>query len=132
MHDIAIRHARLPDGYLGWWDPEARTIWLDRDLDQTERRCTLLHELVHARRGDVACADPVLDARQEARVERECAQSLVPGESLAEAVRWSRDPHEVAEALGVDIDTLTVRLIRLSAAERARLDEVVSALGATA
>src|SRR6478735_535230 len=96
---LRVRTAPLGDGRMGLWDERTRTIWLDAGLSSAERRCTLVHELVHAERGDVPCGHPLLDRRQERRVEREAARRLVALEALADAVRWSRDEHEVAALL---------------------------------
>lgn len=116
---IGISTADLAGDVMGLWDQATRTIWLDSRLTFAERRCTLVHELVHAERGDIPCVDAVLDLRQERRVEREAARRLVNLEDLADAVRWSNDQAEVADALEVDLATLQARLAALSDTERA-------------
>jgi Zn-dependent peptidase ImmA (M78 family) len=121
---LRIRTAALGDGRMGLWDERTRTVWLDAGLSTAERRCTLIHELIHAERGDVPCDHPALERRQERRVEREAARRLVSIDALIEAVRWSRDPHEVAAALEVDLEILGARIEALTQAERVLLADV--------
>ena len=118
---VTVRTAVLPPSCLGLWDQHARTVWLDERLSPAERRSTLAHELVHAERGDVPCGDPCLDARQERRVDREAARRLIAVEALADALRWTRDPREVAELLDVDVALLAARIEALTPTERAQL-----------
>jgi hypothetical protein len=121
-----IKVVDLPTGLMGLWDQSARTLWLDSGLTPAERRSTLAHELVHAERGDVPCGDPVLDARQERRVEHEAARRLLPVAVLADALRWSDRPSEVAALLDVDPSMLAARLESLSPREALVLDELLS------
>lgn len=116
--DVVVRTCPLPGDLLGLWDEATRTVWLHDDLTSAERRSTLVHELVHAERGDVPCGDDALDARQEARVEREAARRLLPIDVLADVVTWAVDPHEAAAELDVDVDVLTARLSSLTRAEQ--------------
>jgi hypothetical protein len=118
---ITVRTAPLPRGLMGLWDEATRTLWLDTGLTSTERRCTVVHELVHAERGDVPCDDAVLDARQERWVEREAARRLVPLSALIEALRWTTRADELAEVLDVDAQTLAARVAGLSHVERERV-----------
>lgn len=109
------------DGALGWFYVDTDEIVLDARQTQAERRSTLTHELVHAERRDGPCGSVVLDARQERTVSQVAARRLIPLRALGEALRWSRDPDEVAEELWVDVDTLRVRMAHLHPAERAYL-----------
>lgn len=84
----------LPPGIRGMW--QGRVIVLDSTLDRVERRCTLMHELVHFERGigwpDATEATMV---REEAKVRREVAARLVPAGELADLVRC-RHPEPVS------------------------------------
>ncbi|WP_259809653.1 ImmA/IrrE family metallo-endopeptidase [Aestuariimicrobium sp. p3-SID1156] len=120
LADWSLVWDHLPGDLLGFTDHRTRTVVLDRDLLQVERRCTIAHELEHVHRGPVP-ADPWLGAREESAVEQEAARALISIEALADAVSWSLDVHEVADALWVDVDTLRVRLAHLHPAERALL-----------
>jgi hypothetical protein len=128
--DISVHTAALPPPPMGLWDESTRTVWLHRDLTSAERRSTLAHELVHAERGDVPCGDPVLDTRQELRVESEAARRLLPLPLLSDVLRWARDPREAAAELDVDPAMLAVRLADLTAAERARLRATIGRVDA--
>ncbi|MDU7361204.1 MAG: ImmA/IrrE family metallo-endopeptidase [Propionibacteriaceae bacterium] len=46
---LRLRIESLPNGYRGLTD--GQTIWLSDRLSQRERRCTLVHELIHIERG---------------------------------------------------------------------------------
>ena len=52
---IRIIEQPLPDGLCGAWHDASRTIWLHDCLNQRQRRCTLCHELIHARHHDPGC-----------------------------------------------------------------------------
>lgn len=118
----AIIVTRL-DGVLGLYDKTIHTVFLDDRLDSTERRCTLMHELIHAERGDTALADPVLNARQERIVHREAARRLIPIDALIAAYAFSSAHQSVAEELEVDNHTLQVRLQNLTTLERQKCRE---------
>lgn len=94
MHDLG--------DLAGAWDPDTRIIWLHHDLTHPERRSTLAHELVHALRGDEACLDPILGARQEKSVDRVAVRLLVTLDQFADALSWCLDDRELAAELCID------------------------------
>ncbi|WP_234802321.1 hypothetical protein [Mycolicibacterium fortuitum] len=96
-------------------------IWLCRTLTQAERRCTLTHELVHHERGPVP-ADPAAAAREEQIVDEIAARRLITLPQLADGLRWSRQPRELAEHLWVDQPTLQTRMATLDPLEVADLE----------
>ena len=49
---IRIVEQPLPDGLCGAWHEASRTIFLHDRLNQRQRRCTLCHELIHAKYHD--------------------------------------------------------------------------------
>lgn len=111
----------LPGDTLGITDWSTRTITLDPRQLQAERRCTIAHELEHVRRGPLASTDPRHVSREEEQVNRAVARQLISLERLGDALSWSLDPHEVADALWVDLDTLHTRIEHLHPSERAWL-----------
>lgn len=119
--DITLLIRRLPDGERGRWYPEAHVIVLDDRLTQAERRCVLTHELVHRARGDVHVHDEVTNARQEKSCHETVARLLIPFASLVAAMRWGRDPGELADELWVDVKTLEARVMSLSELEAQHL-----------
>lgn len=102
-------------------------ILMDARLEtQVERRSVLAHELGHALRGDLPCGDDALDVRQEGVVQQWAARKMIDLSALADALQWSDDPEEVAEALWVTPELLEVRVRHLHPSEvsylRRRLD----------
>lgn len=113
--------ADLPDGVHGVTRWRDRTVTLDCQLSQVQRRCVICHELIHIERGPVA-SDMVLAAREESAVEREVARRLIELQPLGEALAWSRHISEAADALWVTEDVLRARLNCLQPSERSYLD----------
>lgn len=98
---------------------EHHTALIRRGLRGPSYFAALMHELVHAERGDTPCADPVGEAQQELLVAKETSRRLVDIRDLArEAVAYEPDWHRVAEELHVDFDVLTLRMTYLHPAER--------------
>lgn len=95
-------------------------IWMDKRLDQVERRCTLTHELIHIEQQHVGCQPEAI----EEWVRAEAARRLIPIEDLATALTWSTSPLEVADDLWVTPSVLTDRLATLSTSDAATLAAV--------
>ena len=85
-------------------------IWMDKRLDQVERRCTLAHELIHIERQHTGCQQPSV----ELELSLETARRLIPIEDLPRALRWSNRPYELADELWVTQNVLSDRLSSLS------------------
>lgn len=103
--DRALRTLGATDGRT--------TIWLHPHLSQTQRRCTLAHELAHI---DLGHTRHVTDA-DERDAQRLAARRLIRIARLADAMVWTHSPDELAEELWVDTDTLEVRLDNLHPSE---------------
>ncbi|MER6663210.1 hypothetical protein ABT256_01575 [Amycolatopsis japonica] len=113
----------------GWGDYRGGRIRIHPLLNQAEARCTVAHEIVHhERRDDVLgyCGVHWLDTRLERRVHAAASRRLIVLTELADALRWSDEPEEVAEALVVDVRTLCLRVVDLS---RREFDELHKRLG---
>ncbi|KRB73046.1 hypothetical protein ASE01_19925 [Nocardioides sp. Root190] len=98
-----------------------REISLRTDLTWAERRCTVLHETLHAERGP--SLDGVLYEREELVVRRTTARLMLPWiKDVGEALAWSASSQwpmeECADELMVDVDVLRDRLRWLHPAER--------------
>lgn len=124
MPDVDVVFADLPDDF-GWYDPDRHAITLDKRQSRRQMRCTLAHELEHARRRDECPPEmsPVLAARQEIAVSTAAARRLIPLGLLIEALLWSQDEQELAEELNVDEDTVRIRLLTLTPDEHAEVDQ---------
>lgn len=116
---------QLLDGAHAWYYHRLRAIVMDSRLTQVERRSAIAHELGHVIRGDLPCGSDILDARQEDVVEQWAARKLIELPALADALKWSDDPEEVADALWVTRDLLLARMGHLHPSERAYLRRVL-------
>lgn len=113
----ALAHVRLswvamPDGAPGRTNG-IDTIWLDKSLDQVERRCAVTHELIHLERKHLGCQPPAI----EAEVCAETARRLVRIEHLTAGLAWSRSFGELADELWVTPEVLRDRFKSLTEAE---------------
>lgn len=109
---LRLQITSLPDGYRGLTD--GQTIWLSDRLSQRERRCTLMHELIHVERGH--------RGHQPAAVERSVreatARAMLPCLDVIRDAIAAHHPAEVADALWVTDDLLQTRLATLTPADR--------------
>jgi Zn-dependent peptidase ImmA (M78 family) len=107
---LTITTARLPDGVKAYYFPEIDTIVLDERLSNAEKRCALMHELVHrAMRDDCGLPDH-LDTTQERRCREHTARLLIDIFDLGDVLRWTDSVAEMAEHLVVDEEIVTDRL----------------------
>lgn len=110
--EVTVWHTtELPTSILGITD--GHNIWLQERMTQAERRCTLMHELIHIERGHQGCQPPAI----EAKVEDEVARYLIPISALCKVLPWARNEDEAAEELWVDVATLRARLASLTVEE---------------
>ena len=94
-----------------------KVISLRTNLSWEEKRCTLLHECLHAEWGPTLVG--VLAEREELRVRRETARLLLPSiNEIGEALAWALSLGEAATELSVDAGVLRDRLRWLDPAER--------------
>lgn len=104
---VHIVEQPLPDGLCGAWHEASRTIFLHDRLNQRQRRCTLCHELIHAKYHDSGCGTSY-GAKCELRCRRETALVLISPvnygmvEQVYEGNAWM-----IAVELGVTIQVLT-------------------------
>ena len=118
--DVTIETGVELPGRL-WGLTIGRTILLCRRLDQAARRSTQTHEIIHLERGPVP-ADARGRAREERAVSAEAARRLITLDALADALRWTREPDQLADALWVDVPTLRARMDGLDPVEVAELE----------
>ena len=95
----------------------AGVVQIANDLDYAERRCALMHELVHDERGIPHEHDPA----EELAVEREAARRLIHVDDLIDVARWALCAEEAAYELAVTEDILLCRLASMThPADRAK------------
>jgi hypothetical protein len=118
-HVTVVRDKELPGRIWGLTD--GTRIWICRRLNQAQRRSTLAHEIGHLERG-LPPTDPRGLAREERLVSELAARRLITLQDLAAALKWSREPAELADALWVDADTVKARMQSLDPIEVAQLE----------
>ncbi|NEG89799.1 ImmA/IrrE family metallo-endopeptidase [Bifidobacterium aerophilum] len=82
---LTVMSDLLPDKMDGVYCLETDTILIDRRIDLTKKRCTLVHELVHRWYGDDG--DGHYTAKQEMRCRLETARLMVRVDDYADAER---------------------------------------------
>lgn len=101
---------------MGLTNFRAQTISLRRGMTYEQRRCTILHEVLHIERGPVLST---LYGREEVRVRKETARLMLPDvRELAQVMVWARTPEEAAWELAVDLGVLYDRIRHLHPSER--------------
>ena len=104
--NVTIGSALLPEGMTGFYDEATRTILIDRQLIYCQKRCTLVHELIHWQHAD-ATRDGVYGSRLENRTRRETALKLVnPLEYQTAEAMYEGDPYQIACELDVTLQII--------------------------
>lgn len=99
--DVAVASAMLPEGYDGYYDDSEQAILIDWRLTYAQKRCALVHELVHWSHRDTSC-DGWLRVKCERRTRRETAGILVDTDAYGTAERmFEGDVHLIAEELEI-------------------------------
>lgn len=106
MIGVRVEERRLPSGLCGVYYEPARLIILDESMPDFQRRCTLCHELIHAKHHDPGCGSRY-GLKCERRCRREAALALISpvdygmAETVYEGNTWM-----MAVELGVTIQVL--------------------------
>ena len=104
--NVTIGSALLPAGMTGFYDEATRTILIDRQLIYCQKRCTLVHELIHWQHAD-ATRNGIFGARLERRARRETALKLVnPFEYQTAEAMYEGDPYQIACELDVTLQII--------------------------
>jgi Zn-dependent peptidase ImmA (M78 family) len=104
--DVTVSSATLPKGINGIYSEPVRTVLIDRNTSYTQKRCTLVHELVHWSYWDGGC-DAQRGSKCESRTRRITAQMLIPfkdAERLGEEYEGELSP--IASELNVTVQVL--------------------------
>ena len=103
---VRVEERRLPSGLCGFYYEPARLIVLDESMPDFQRRCTLCHELVHARYHDSGCGTPY-GAKAERRARRETALRLInPVEYASAEAICDGDAYRIACELDVTLQVV--------------------------
>ncbi|WP_416517013.1 hypothetical protein [Bifidobacterium asteroides] len=104
--NVTIGSALLPAGMTGFYDEATRTILIDRQLIYCQKRCTLVHELIHWQHAD-ATRNGIFGARLERRTRRETALKLInPLEYQTAEAMYEGDPYQIACELDVTLQII--------------------------
>ena len=104
--NVTTSSALLPAGMTGFYDEATRTILIDRQLIYCQKRCTLVHELIHWQHAD-ATRDGVYGPRLERRTRRETALKLVnPLQYQTAKAMYEGDPYQIACELDVTLQII--------------------------
>ena len=104
--DITIGSALLPHGKTGFYDEATRTILIDRRLIYCQKRCTLVHELIHWQHADNTRTG-VYGSRVEHRTRRETALKLIdPLEYRTAEAMYEGDAYQIACELDVTLQVI--------------------------
>lgn len=104
---LTVESAELPNDICGLYDDRHGLILLADWLNQRQRRCTLCHELIHAKHHDSGCGTQY-GLKGERRCRRETALTLISPvdygmvEQVYEGNTWM-----MAVELGVTIQVLS-------------------------
>lgn len=103
---VRIEERRLPNGLCGLYYEPAKLIVLDETMPDFQRRCTLCHELVHARHHDSGCGTSY-GAKAERRARRETALRLIDPVEYASAEELHEgDAYRIACELDVTLQVV--------------------------
>lgn len=102
---VKVRERELSPGRCGCYYEPTRLIILDETLPDFARRCTLAHELAHARHHDRGC-DPN-GSKAERRARRETVLRLInPTEYAIAEQMYEGDSFLIAQALDVTVQVV--------------------------
>ena len=100
---VTVEERPLAPGKCGYYYDQARLIIIDENMPEYMQRCTLAHELAHARHRDRGC-DTAHDVKAEKRARREAAIRLIRPTEYAVAERmYEGDSYLIAQALDVTV-----------------------------
>jgi hypothetical protein len=119
MRDVVL--LRQPIAEPGRYYHAHRAIVLRSGRSLEEERCSLWHEIVHAERGDTACAGWVA-SDTERRVEREAARRAMPLPVMERRLALATDWDDFVWHMKVPERWVRFRLSQARPAERARLE----------
>lgn len=103
---IRVEERHLPSGLCGVYYEPARLIVLDETMPAYQRKCTLTHELVHARYHDNGCGT-TYGVKAERRARRETALRLISPVEYASAEELCEgDVYRIACELDVTVQVV--------------------------
>lgn len=130
--DWVIRHRPLGGVIPEVMCRRRKTILIDSGSAWPAKRCSLAHAVAHLDLHHEASAHGgTFDKWMEREANGLAAQRLIPIRTLASVLCWTRDTHEIAHELQVDLATLEVRRKHLHESERGCLRRAMNWLEET-
>ncbi|WP_248582559.1 ImmA/IrrE family metallo-endopeptidase [Nocardioides sp. InS609-2] len=130
--DWVIRHRPLSHGIPEVLCRRRRVILIASHQDWASKRSSLAHAVAHLDLGHCHETARFFNRQHEVEANQMAARRLISLPALADALCWTRDYHEIAGELDVDVELLKVRETHLHATERGYLRRAVSNLEASA
>ena len=104
--DVTVCSRQLPLGLSGFYDESIQTIVIDCVNSYCQKRCTLVHELIHWQHADNTRTG-VYGTRVEHRTRRETALKLVdPLEYRTAEAMYEGDAYQIACELDVTLQVI--------------------------
>lgn len=102
---VGVKEKSLGSGLCGFYLDPVKTIVIDDNLFDFQKRCVLCHELIHAKYGD--SGEEHIQGKAESRTRKETALRLIDPESykVAEAM-YDGDPFLIATDLNVTVQVV--------------------------
>lgn len=107
---VHILEDRLDGNIAGLYDESLRTIIIDENMTDVQKRCTLTHELFHWLHADDSCTRYGRN-HEERRVKRETAMLLIPPAAYVRAER-AYDGEIFLMACELDVTVFVVECYR--------------------
>lgn len=130
--DWVIRHRPLGGVIPEVMCTKRKVILIETAHNWPEKRCSLAHAVAHL---DLEHQAELQGSTFERWMEREAnglaALRLIPIRTLASVLCWTRDRHEIAHELQVDLPTLEIRRANLHHTERSLLRRAITWLEET-
>lgn len=105
--DVVVASEPLGGIRMGYYCETTRTIIIDRNMTYRQKRCALMHELVHWAHGDQACDN--IHAARERRTRLETARRLVDMDEYRTAENvYQGNAWLIADELDVPIQVINV------------------------
>ena len=110
----------LGDSLCGYYDHDTETVYINSRSSMRERRCTLVHEMIHWERGDATTNDLAVHTAREVEVEHEAARRLISFPQLMWAMTYFGSGQLAADMLDVDPPVYLSRILAMT-----RLEQVI-------
>jgi hypothetical protein len=114
----------LGEDLCGFYDHATETVYINRRLSIRDRRCTLVHELIHWERGHEPTDNLSRHTAREVEVDHEAARRLISFPQLMWAMTYfgTGSGNAAAEALDVEPSAYLSRVLAMTRLEQVILD----------